>query len=330
MPGAPLVQQSEWRTARAIIDRTEGIYGPPEPFLVPVDPLKTANLIAGTARVGLRWTEHPDNLLEFIALEPSPSALLAYANRHGALGIEQPIVFPGEESNPTLVFGESLRGWQFEWYDLHYAQRIWQASADREAPDTDTLAQLIRWQESTDPRRVPVFTCLMATPKLPEYLSESEPGEKAREIVSYDERWQGVQADIERGDLLAAARYYLYREIEDHLSSSDTMRLQCTPQLSSVTDPFTPQPVRPLLAVGVRWNKTRLKPDTILKPTCLLGSLWQAFQRDVENNIAFRKCQYCGAHFKPGVERGQKAKWCSSNCRTKGHYRRRGGRQPRA
>jgi hypothetical protein len=306
-----------------------GKHSDPEPFLVPRFRVSANTLmdskVDGTSAT-VRFLNNPDSLLSFTRLKPDEDSILEFAQRFGGLGVEQQIVFLGAENDPKPHWGESLRSWRYEWYDLHFVDLVWRACQDREAPDVDTLSKFFRWIEiPAGPRRAESY-CAFTAQHVSTLSNAVEPGEKFNILTCYEDDPHGLPYALEQDDLLTAARLYLALEVQSHLENRATLRLladsvQGRQEILGDT--------KHLVAMTTRWDSKRLKPMTVLRPTSLLGVMWLEFQRNLEGNVAFRQCGFCDTWFKPKRERGQRAKWCSGSCRTQAFYRDNGGRIPK-
>ena len=321
------VPKLEWRMAHAVRNSQQGtMYGDPEWFLVPRSAVAVnalSNPANGENLATVRFLNNPDSLLNFTRLKPEQNFILEFAERFGGLGVEERIVFPGAKSDPQPHWGESLRSWQYEWHDLHFAELVWRACHDREAPDVDTLARFFHWVEiPAGPLRAQSY-CAFTTEHTSTLSKAVLPGEKFKILTWYEDDPKGTPYQLERDDLLTAARLYLALEVQSHLDNRETLGLLASDSASNQITAV------PRVAMTTQWDNKQLKPVTVLRPTSLLGVMWLELQRNLEGNVAFRQCGFCGTWFKSKRERGQRAKWCSGSCKTRAFYRDNNGRIPK-
>ena len=233
---------------------------------------------------------------EFAALYPvTDEKVLAFANRHGWLGVERPRVdrvYPKSElpgSCLSWASGEPLRIWHYHIERMHHLVTLWQAAADG---DQSVLSDYIKWTSDPDTERLTAVSYHEPTSG----LGPIEPTQGSRLIAAEFHRSE-VFDDFRQGDHVGPALHALQQAInkifEDHPSNSRLL-----------------------------WDQNFERMGLYLAPTSLLGALWLQFAQAIEGNKQYRQCEQCRRWFEIGAQVREDAKFCKQACRSKSYRER--------
>jgi hypothetical protein len=232
--------------------------------------------------------EYSAVFLAFAETEPTEEGILGFANRYGALRLDEQVILSAEEYPKlpgltessgdvemywALGWGEKLSLWQDQITAMRRAITLWQAV------NSGKVSELRRYVSWTSER---VVKC------------EFEDG--YYESVALDGGMGGAAPLMRTGDVLIPARYFLHRMINGQLSEHTSMRLLLNEHGNSELHVVTHH---------------------------LLGALWLQFANAVGGNREFRRCAECGTYFEVSPDRARKSKrYCSDACRFKAYRRR--------
>lgn len=276
-----------WTPARAIVDRL--VQKRRERFLTPgftthwrrTRPLHDAAALFRT----------------FADLETTESEVLAFANKHGALGRDEDIIDDGNKGSR----GERLSTWQEEILYMHHAVRVWVAVRQPRADD------LRRWFVLESGRHVAGLTEVKYRPEEPwprgvpqmgvQFL-EGGDGDIARFLFAHQGRGTPTLHLSAPSDITGAALAWLQAVINHRLQQ------ETAAHLLGVDKPRG-------IPLGIR-----------LVPNGLLGALWLQLARAIDGDKIQRRCPGCQEWFQVSVEAGGKradAQCCSNTCRMRAY-----------
>lgn len=233
---------------------------------------------------------------EFAALYPATDEkVLAFANRHGWLGVEYcrvHRVYPKSTlplDSFTWAFGEPLRVWQYHVERMHHLVTLWRAAADG---DQSVLSDYIKWASDPGTGRLTSVSYHEPTSG----LGIIEPTTSFRLIAS-EIHLPELFGDFTRGDHVGPALHALQQEInkifEKHPANSRLL-----------------------------WDQNFERMGLYLAPTSLLGAIWLQFAQAIEGNKQYRQCEQCRRWFEVGAQVREDAKFCKQACRSKSYRER--------
>lgn len=284
----------------------EGIAGHPnaDPILLKPQPalvLASRNVGNRAAQSTFRPEPNPALFRDFAQTLPEKDAILAFADRYGALDNVPDSVRPVEEMETALaelVSGTFLITWQ---YQINKMARL-VGLLDLVQDDNRTgLAQYIRWSEETKDSLVVYFD------SHPETRAGTGPAlghMRTRDVIASREENHELLAKFKIGDTFTPALVYIQNEIDLvlHHVADDVM-------------------------TGMEWNSRYNRPELCIYCPTLLGAVWLQLADAVANNRSFSQCRQCGQWFEISPEAARSnRRYCSDRCRIKA-YR---GRQDKA
>lgn len=270
---------------------------------------------------------------EFASLDTDDlDQLLGFANRHGMLGLEEPIRLEAE-TPPHRVMGERYMSWRLAIRGLRRTVRLWDAVA---RGDTDELSGWV-----------------VAHDAINKGLWETIIGENPSLFPG------NVRTDTIPGDILGETRVWGVTDPYDdakgwpdwfHTSLAWMWRVYSRPELAerfmymgSDRD-YSRSTASPLVSVATRVvagtiNQVLdkrvspfLSPDIVgsrpvmrFYPNSLLAALWFQFAQAVTGNKDYRQCRDCRHWFEVSAEddaRTARRLFCSSACKSRDYRRR--------
>ena len=222
--------------------------------------------------------------LNFARLEPTEDAVLAFANKFGALGDPTShfidlVPDSGSEGSPAGK-GELLDAWKDAITEMGEITRLWNAARNQ---DLATLGKQILWKEG-------------------QVLYVREPGlgrgpKGGGELIAQDNYRPERFLRFDQGDLVLPAMYVVQKHINANLDG--------------------------LLVKRLLWKENENKLAIYDVPKSLYTAMWLQFMRALAADTNYRQCDYCGDWFElnPGIGRKNK-RFCSDYHRTASHRKR--------
>jgi hypothetical protein len=269
----------------------------PQLALVPAE----ASPVAGAGASPLR--PEPDAALfrNFAELRPDKASILAFANRHGNLGV-------GHDLRPATstesVGGSPMRGtllvtWQHQISDMQRLVGLWDLLR---AGDSQRLAAHIRWQE-TAKRGASVH-----------FHSDADGGrgggpalgfQRTKALIASCDTRPELLAEFEAGDPVAPAWAYLQQDLDLHLRH------------------VAGWDGADMLAAVAAWDPKRGRPALRFEAPTLLAAIWVQLADAIGNDRTFGRCQGCGRWFEVGFDAARThRRTCSNACRSRSHRER--------
>jgi hypothetical protein len=249
--------------------------------------------------------------LTFAATEPTPEAVLRFADRFGPLGdsvrrrvvpegvdaedvardLGRSILYPGEELKAVVCYPseqrlsrltaqmESYAAWRGEISWMRHLTGLWQAA---EAGDRRELNRFVSWKDGRVMHRWrPVKI----------YIPEVDPRYKGEEVWGADVLAPYGQELFRKGELEGPALLFVMRSVNHGLMGG----------------------VRPRLF----WSVGRRRPELTYVPDDLLAAMYFQFMQALNKGWKYRQCPVCLKSFQlaPGVNRANRLT-CSITCRT--------------
>ncbi|MCX6006865.1 MAG: hypothetical protein NTZ34_06350 [Chloroflexi bacterium] len=273
--GCKILDDSTHKLAALSAEETQGMdgYGP---WLVNV-----GNIIRQYAPLS-----KPTLHREFASLN-SDESIIGFANSYGLLGQYAVSLFPPPQGPVEL--GESINRWKYESRDMGILLYVWDLVKGENA---GKLSQLVKWLNGVliaykyeydgSGKMWKALPAPASNAIVPGVAFSRIAGNDQHELLKH---WQ-------QGDSIEPARYYICREINEHL------RGNVAPQIF----PFMN-------------NKIYLHPDS------LLAAMWVMFSMEILGDIKVRRCDICGYWQELHLQRNNF--YCSSACRQEAYRRRR-------
>ena len=197
----------------------------------------------------------------FADLEPTETAIVDFADRHGRLGGDVQATIP-VEPNPAgggiVGFGDELRKWTAEIFALNDAVTLWDLAKQH---DTEALAAHIVWDEVSVEARF-----------------EDDRHFDRRVLANRDDPNQrALFESLEPGDLIGPAMLAVEQIVNKHLWGKRRV------------------------STKMSWNAARQSMEQHFMPTCLIGCIWLDFMLAATGNIEYRRCAHCGTAFEVSI-----------------------------
>jgi hypothetical protein len=219
-------------------------------------------------------------------------AIKKFADRYGLLGHPKRLVNPQQKPTSTrprstwrglpTFYGISLDDWQQAIDDMALLIKLWDWVREERS---DRLSQRVKWNRT----RTGVYF---------EWVSAD--GHRSRRAVIASkflgsESQERMLEEWQPGDVIEPARYFLYTEINMHLSG------HVSPSLTLNSD-----------------------KGIYMYPDCLLSALYVLFSLEVAGLVRPPiMCNGCGSYFVPEMSGRSTRKYCGTSCRKRVHYRKR-------
>jgi hypothetical protein len=227
---------------------------------------------------------HDGLFREFSELSPDGQAVVAFAERYGALGKYELMIpaksEPGEGELRGGRMAESLETWQSEIVTMYRLLRIWDSISDRGRLKRSELEQdvdyspdriLYRWKSFHD-QGVEVVALKDNQPWLFAKLNEN----KNRKLSVF-------------------LSWYLQMTVNEKLKGGQS-------------------------SARLLWDRQEKRLGLSILPLNLLGFLWLQFAKAIEGDISHRRCEDCGKWFALGGRAGRSDKrYCSGTCKARSH-----------
>ncbi|HHY33348.1 MAG TPA: hypothetical protein GX515_10140 [Firmicutes bacterium] len=237
-----------------------------------------------TSRLRRRPLEDGTLFLEFASLEPTPEAILKFANKHGFLGLT--VALMPANGRSELRLGESLAAWVAAIEDMHAYVQVWEMLQRR---DAGGLGQFIVW--SPDGSGVTFYAGGLedvprdrgGLPRHPFYHIAHK-----YEFADHLAKWR-------LGDVIEPARLLLVRVVSERLNGQASPRLL----LSRKGNGFA----------------------GFVMPTNLYSAMWVQFYRAILGEARYRRCEICGQWMDVTYSRRDKRQHTECGWRVRGRRR---------
>lgn len=244
-------------------------------------------------------------------MTPTQDEILDFANSYGALGgrCRSWMMLTGERGAFGAV-GEKLAAWQQEILLLSQTVRVWEQAKNG---SEDSLGRHFKWEgahtirydshpapggTSNKDRKVafeqaPGAPLLLGSRRLnPDYLPR--PSLHVQEIVSSKETHPYAFKRFERGNLIAPAKFWLLRTVNEMLGGE--------------------------VAAKLVWDAEQSRPILRMVPQSLIGACWLQFAGAIDAETEYERCLMCREWYESSAgTRARDKKFCSVKCRVKAY-----------
>ena len=238
---------------------------------------------------------------EFADVRPTRDDVLKFANKHGWLGVGEPMIPSGVVPTTYTIpketlkilrqnrhrklaatkqlypvrLGERLRTWFKEISTMHRLVRIWEPPFGVEAAKRK-FEHRIRWISDYEVR----------------YEWQDE-GDEGTEVIASTRERPWLLPLVQARDYKKIFRWYLQIAVNERLKEH---------------------------GVSARMLRHSERLELSIVPENLIGFLWLQFAKAVDGGKAYRRCEDCGKWFELGGKSSRKDKrFCSGTCKARSH-----------
>ncbi|MBD3336437.1 MAG: hypothetical protein GF355_13060 [Candidatus Eisenbacteria bacterium] len=241
--------------------------------------------------------DRPALFRNFAELDPSEETVQAFADEHGALGLDRDIGIPRGEGRAHSR-GELLSTWTKEVTFMNHALRVWDALRSGASDDLRRWFHLKRQRDVAVVEYTPDEEWPLGVPQISVQYTTGEAGDHAKFLppgVSDRRGDPGTSVEQVPSDPYDLGLAFLQESLNRQLRN----RLGCSVQ--TITESTRPVPL------GLH-----------IIPKSLLGAMWLQLARAIEDETRFQRCPQCGTWFKlPNKARRSSTTYCSPACRVR-------------